>query len=486
LIAVLAAAGVLYFEVSQRHALDRASAGQIHSLAVLPLENLSGDPSQDFFADAMTDELITTLGQISALRVISRTSVMQYKGVHKPLPQIARELNVDAVLEAAVVRSGDQVRITPQLIRASNEKTLCVHEYVGDLRHVLGLQNQVARAIAEQVRVQLTPEQNAILAGSHVVDAQAQELYWTGHFLARNETIDRLQRAIVVFQQAIDRQPDYAQAYAGLSHAYVRLGHNLGLRPEIAFPQAKTAALKALRLDDRLAEAHSDLANVRFLYDWDFTGAEMEFRRAVALNPNSVQAQLNYADFLNAMGRADEAVARAQGARQLDPESAEAVGYGLTQLYWARRYDEAIEVSRKSVEVEPNSARGHFWLGLALEQKHEFPEAIRELERALRLSGNQRPGGFLAHAKALSGDTAGARKILADFERFSQREYVSPWWPAIVYPAFGDKEKAFYWLEKCYKGREHDLVFSKVWPMFDPLRSDPRYKDLMRRVGLPE
>jgi TolB-like protein/DNA-binding winged helix-turn-helix (wHTH) protein/Tfp pilus assembly protein PilF len=484
LIAVLAAAGVLYFEVSQRHALDRASAGQIHSLAVLPLENLSGDPSQDFFADAMTDELITTLGQISALRVISRTSVMQYKGVHEPLPQIARELDVDAVLEAAVVRSGDQVRITPQLIRASNEKTLWAHEYVGDLRDVLGLQNQVARAIAEQVRVQLTPEQNALLASSHMIDTQAQEFYWTAHFLAHNGTTDGLQKSISVFQQAIDRQPDYALAYAGLSHAYTALGHTVVLRPENSFPQAKAAALKALRLDNGLEEAHTNLGNAKFLYDWDFPGAEKEFQRAVALNPSSVKAQLDYADFLNAMGRSDEAVTRTRRVLQLDPDSPDALQRVTWILYKSRHYDEALQSARRLVDISQDRL-GHVLVGMVLEQKHELPEAIRELEKGVRLTAEE-PNAFTAHAKAISGDKAGARKVLADMERLSQRTYVSPWWPAIIYSDLGDKDKAFYWLEKCYQGHEHDLVFSKVWPMFDPLRSDPRYKDLMRRVGLPE
>jgi TolB-like protein/DNA-binding winged helix-turn-helix (wHTH) protein/Flp pilus assembly protein TadD len=488
-LAVVAIAAAALFWVSARRGYFRGSPaleGPIRSLAVLPLENLSGDAAQDYFADGMTDELITDLGQISALRVISRTSVMQYKGAHKSLPRIAKELNVDAVVEGTVVHSGDRVRITAQLIDAQADKHLWAQSYEGELRDVLGLQNRVARAIVDQIRVKLTLEQKATLENFRAVNPRAHELYLEGRYFSEKDADEGFQKAIVLFRQAIAQQSDHALAYVGLANAYVRLGHTLALAPQNAFPEAKAAALKALEIDDNIAEAHTAVGQAMFLYDWDFGGADKEFQRAIALNPSSVGAQSAYASFLNAMGRPDEAVAHERMALQLDPVSLFAIEGLSAQLYWARRYDEAAELARKSMEMDPHRVGGHFWLGVALEQKHDFPESIARLERAVELSNDKWGAAFVAHARALSGDKAGARKILADLEQRSGHEYVSPWWMAIVYPDLGDKETGFFWLEKAYQGREHDLVFSKVWPMFDSLRSDPRYLDLMRRVGLPE
>jgi adenylate cyclase len=258
------------------------------------------------------------------------------------------------------------------------------------------------------------------------------------------------------------------------------------LPPGEAFPRAKSQALQALELDDTLADTHAVLATVKFLYDWDFSGAEKEFLRAIALNPNSINAHALYADFLNAMGRPDEAIAERRRNQERDPLSLAAVGGLAAELYWARHYDEVIEVTRKELAVDPNSWAGRLYLGLALTQKHQFPEAIAELRKAVEVSNDRMWIGFVADAKALSGARAGARKILSDLQKLSRRTYVSPWWMAIIYSDLGDKDKAFFWLEKCYQGREHDLVFSKVWPMFDSLHSDPRYQDLMQRVGLPQ
>lgn len=461
-----------------------SSPPSIQSLAVLPLENLSGDPAQDYFADGMTDELITNLGQIRSLRVISRTSSMRFKGVRKPLSQIARELNVDTVVEGAVVRSGDHVRITAQLIYAPTDKHLWAQSYEGDLRDVLGLQNQVAGAIARQIRIQLTPQQQTVLKSARVVNPEAYDDYLKA--FSPRRTIDGLQTSIAHFQEAVERQPDYAEAHAGMGDAYMRLGHMVALPPEVAFPRAKSQALQALELDDTLAEAHAVLATVKFLYDWDFPGAEKEFLRAIALNPNSIDAHALYADFLNAMGRPDEAIAERRRNQERDPLSFDAVGGLAAELYWAHRYNETIEVTRKVLAVDPNLWSGRLYLGLALAQKHQFPEAIAQLQTAVEVTNDTMWIAFVADAKALSGDKAGARKILSDLQKLSQRTYVSPWWMAIIYSDLGDKDKALFWLEKCYQGREHDLVFSRVWPMFNRLHSDPRYQDLMRRVGLPQ
>jgi len=461
-----------------------ASAVSIRSLAVLPLENLSGDPAQDYFADGMTDELITDVGKIASLRVISRTSIMRFKGVHKPLPQIARELNVDAVVEGTVLHSGDHVRITAQLIHVPTDQHLWAESYEGDVRDVLGLQDQVASAVARQIRIQLTPLQQAVLKSRRAVSPDAYDAYLRG--LSQKGTIDGLQKRIAYFQHAIEKQPDYAEAQPRMGDAYMMLGHMVALPPQEAFPHAKTQALQALEIDDTLADAHALLATVKFLYDWDFPGAEKEFLRAIALNPNSIGAHALYADFLNAMGRPDEAIAERKRNQERDPLSLDSVGGLAAELYWARHYDEVIEVTRKVLAVDPNLWAGRLYLGLALEQKHQFPEAIAELQKAVEVSNDTMWIAFVAHAKALSGDNAGAHKILLDLEKLSRRTYVSPWLFAIIYPDLGNNDKAFFWLEKCYQGREHDLVFSKVWPMFNRLHSDPRYNDLMRRVGLPE
>ena len=456
----------------------------IRSLAVLPLENLSGDASQDYFADGMTDELITDLGQISALRVISRTSAMQYKGARKSLPQIARELNVDAVVEGTVLRSGDRVRITAQLIQAHSDQHLWAETYQGDLRDILALQSRVCSAIATQIRIKLSPQQQAALKNSRIINPEAYEAYL--HGLSQKGSIDGLDQSIAYFDLALAKEPDYPEAHAWSGRTYMMLGHMVALPPQDAFPRAKIEALKALQLDESLAEAHYLLATVKFLYDWDFSEAEKEFRRAIALNPNSTLAHSGYSDFLNAIGRPDEAIAEQLRNQQIDPLSLTAIDELGWEQYWAGRYDAAIENAHRVLAIDPNHYSAHLTLGLSLEQKRQFPEALSELQRAVDLSNDKMWMAFVAHAKALAGDKAGARKILAELETLSRRTYISPWLFAIVYPDLGDKEQAFFWLEKCYRGREHDLVFSKVWPMFDSLRSDPRFQDLMRRVGLPE
>jgi uncharacterized protein (TIGR02996 family) len=295
-----------------------------------------------------------------------------------------------------------------------------------------------------------------------------------------------MQRSAAYFNRAIERNPNYAEAYAGLADAEIMLGHMLAVAPQEAFPAAQRAAARAIALDENLAGAHAAAADVKFLYEWDFPSAEREFQRAILLNPNSVWARAGYADFLMALGQPEEAIAQRKRNEQIDPLSTFAVGAVAWELYWAGRYDEAIQQVQKVLVVSPTSYNGHLCLGLCLEQKHDFARAIEELQKAVDLSNDRMWIGFVAHARAVSGNKRGARKILAELERESLRTYVSPWWPAIVYPDLGEKDKAFFWLEKAYQGREHDLVFSKVWPMFDSLRSDPRYQDLMRRVGLPE
>jgi TolB-like protein/DNA-binding winged helix-turn-helix (wHTH) protein len=454
----------------------------IQSLAVLPLENLSHDPSQDYFSDGMTDAMITDLGEIGSLRVISRTSAMQYKGAHKPLPEIARELSVDAIIEGTVLRSGDRVRITAQLIDARADKHLWAQSYEGDIHQTLSLQSEVAADIASQIRVKLTPQQQQTAVKLKFSNIDAQDNYLRGHYFAEKGTIPDLQKALAYFNQAIEKEPLQAPVYAGLATTYVTLGHIMYLSPQEAFPPAKAAALKALALDNKSVEAHTALADVKFLYDWDFPGAEREFRVALELSPNSVAVQKGYADYLNAMGHHGEAVALAEHILQIDPLSLSAITDLAWELYWARRYDEAIIQARKVTEIDASYYPAHVCLGLAYEQKHRFASSIAELQSAVGFCRGK-CFGLIGQVSALSGDRAGALDALRQLQH---RPYVSPWLVAIVYSELGDKDMAFRWLEKSYEGREHDLAYSNVWPMFDSLRQDSRFKDLMHRIGLPE
>src|SRR5580700_1839157 len=333
----------------------------IRSLAVLPLENLSGDDSQNYFADGMTDELITDLAQISALRVISRTSAMVYKGARKPLPQIARELNVDAVIEGTVLRSGDQVRITAQLIEASTDKHLWSQSYEGELRDTLALQNRVASAIADQIRINLTPQEQAALKSVEVVNPIAYESYLKGRYFWNKRTADELRVALAYFNQAIEQDPKYARSYSGLADTYALLGdwQYAAMSPKEAFPKAKAAAIKALELDSSLGEAHNSLAFVLDGFDWDLEAAGREFRQAIELSPGYATAHHWYAWHLSLLGQYDEAIAEMRKAQSLDPLSL-IINSDLAELLiMAHSYDESMQQSLNTIEMYPNFALAH-------------------------------------------------------------------------------------------------------------------------------
>ncbi len=460
----------------------RPPAG-IHSLAVLPLDNLSGDASQDYFADGMTDELITDLAQISALRVISRTSVMVYKGARRPLPEIARELNVDAVVEGTVLRSGEQVRITAQLIQTPADRHLWAESYEGDLHDTLALQKKVARAIAEHIRIELTPKEQAVLKNAKVVNPEAYEAYLKGRYFWNKRTADGLKRAVDYFDQAIEKDPNYAQAYAGLADSYALLGDwEYGvLAPSEAYPKAKAAAIKALELDNALGEAHTSLAFSLDVFDWDWESAEKEFRRAIELNPGYATAHHWYAWHLSEMGRNSEAIAEMRKAENLDPLSLIISADVAEILLVAHLNDEAIAQSRKTVDMDPNFAIAHYELGQAFVQKHSYNEAIGEFQKAIELSGGSVPcTSNLAYAYAVSNKRNEAVKILNDLKTRSTR---NPSEIALMYVGLGEKDQAMKWLEKAYA--EHFNPSILLRPAFDPLRSDPRFQNLVRRIGLP-
>ena len=458
----------------------------IRSLAVLPLESLSSDASQDYFADGMTDELISDLGQISALRVISRTSVMAYKRARKPLPQIARELNVDAVVEGTVLRSGDQVRITAQLIEASTDKHLWSQSYQGELRDTLALQNQVARAIADQIRINLNPQEQAALKNVKVVNPQAYESFLKGRYFWNKRTADGLKVALAYFNQAIDEDPKYAQAYSGLADTYSLLGdwQYAVMTPKEALPKAKAAATKALELDSALGEAHNSLAFCLDGFDWDFESAGKEFRRAMELNRGYATAHHWYAWHLSLLGQYDDAIAEMRKAESLDPLSL-IINADLAELLvLAHSYEESIRQSRKTIEMDPNFALAHNQLAQAYLQKHMNDEAVAELQEAAQLSGESPTVmANLGRAYAASGKRSEAIKLLSALKKRSNSIYSHGSEIAVIYAALGDTDQAMNWLEKGFEERFNPGVLLR--PGFDPLRSDARFQDLLRRIGLP-
>ena len=462
-----------------------APAG-IRSLAVLPLENLSGDASQNYFADGMTEELITDLAQISALRVISRTSVMVYKGARKPLPQIARELNVDAVVEGTVLRSGDQVRITAQLIEASTDKHLWSQSYEGELRDTLALQSRVASAIADQIRINLTPQEQAALKNIKVVNPQAYESYLKGRYFWNKRTADGLKAALAYFKQAIEEDPKYAKAYSGLADTYALLGdwQYAVMTPKEAFPEAKAAAIHALDLDNTLGEAHNSLAFVLDGFDWDLDAGGKEFQRAIELNPGYATAHHWYAWHLSLLGRFDEAIAEMRKAENLDPLSL-IINADLAELLGlAHSYDDSIRQSLKTIEMDPNFALAHNQLGQAYLQKHMYAEAVAELQKAVELSRDSPTCvANLARAYVASGKRSEAVKLLDDLKKRSSTGYSNASEIAMIYASLGDTDKAMNWLEKGFEERFNPGVLLR--PGFDPLRSSPRFQDLVHRVGLP-
>jgi len=474
---------ILAVWLSRSH--DRPPTG-IRSLAVLPLDNLSGDASQDYFADGMTDELITDLAQISALRVISRTSVMAYKGARKPLPEIARELNVDVVVEGTVLRSGDQVRITAQLIQAPADKHLWARSYEGNLRDTLALQKQVARAIAEQIRIEVTPQEQVALKSAKAIDPEAFVAYLKGRYLWNKRTSEGLRKALDYFNQAVAKDPNYAAAYSGLADTYALLGdwQYAVMTPKEALPKAKAAAMKALELDDSLSEAHNSLAFCLDGFEWDFEAAGREFRRAIELNPGYATAHHWYAWHLSLVGQNGEAIAEMRKAEDLDPFSL-IINADLAELLLiAHSPDESIQQSRKTIEMDPGFALAHNQLAQAYLEKHMFEEAIAELQKAIQLSGGSPTCiANLARAYTASGRKAEAEGLLNDLKKRSTPGYPHASEIAMIYAALGDKDQAMTWLEKGYEERFNPGVLLR--PGFDPLRSDSRFQDLVRRIGLP-
>jgi TolB-like protein/DNA-binding winged helix-turn-helix (wHTH) protein/Tfp pilus assembly protein PilF len=488
LIAAFALVSVLIFRYARKPSVSSANSEPIKSLVVLPLEDLSAEKNQDYFADGMTDELIASLAKIRQLRVISRTSAMAYKGTRKPLSEIARDLHVDAVVEGTVLRAGNRVRITAELVQVSTDRHLWAETYESELGNILTLQSQVASAIVNEIRINLTPEEQKRLATPRMVNAQAYEDYLKGRYYWNKRSEEGLTKAVEYYQRAADKDPQYALAYAGLADCYDLLGSTIiGAMPSAdAAPNAKAAALKALAIDPSLVDAEITLASIKLNYDWDWQGAENAFKHAIELNPEQATAHQRYSLYLTAMGRSQESLTEIKRAHELDPLSL-SINFSLAwRLYLARQYDQAIQQSRSTIDLDPNFVLAHLVLGQTYQQKGEFELAISELKKAASISPDSPLMlGALGHAYAVAGNAADAEKLREDLIRRSSQQYVSPFYVALIFTGLKENEKALDWLDKAYQDRSNPLIFLKVDPELDPLRSSPRFQDLQRRIGLP-
>jgi TolB-like protein/Tfp pilus assembly protein PilF len=460
----------------------------IRSIAVLPLDNLSRDPEQEYFADGMTDALTTDLSKIGALRVISRTSAMHYKHTNKTLPEIARELNVDGVVEGSVMRSGNRIRITAQLIQAQSDEHVWAETYERDLGDVLRLQGEVAQTIAQEVRVQLTPQQKARLNSAPRVDPAAYDAFLRGrsYFQWGASSREGFRKGQTFFQEAIQKDPNLALAYVGLADSYVYLGSQRWVSPQEAHAHAHEALRKALELDQTLAEAHSSLGWLTWRYEWNFPMAEKEFRYALELNPNYVAGQEQLAWYLAWSGRRAEALAEFKSIADFAYRNRSAVESGI--YYHQRDYKTLVEVSRKFVSLNPNEWPGHYFLAVGYDGSGQEMDAVSEYQKAVELSlGDTDTVAGLAHAYLAMGKRAEAKKMLTDLLRQSQMNYASPYMIATIYAGLGDKGRAFEFLERAYQEKSPDIpYFLNADLRLDPLRSDSRFTGLVRRVGLPQ
>lgn len=476
-----ATAGLLAWWMVVDRTPTTTGGGEIRSIAVLPLQNLSGDPEQEFFADGMTEQLIAELAKVKRLRVISRTSVMQYKAP-KPLPEIVRDLRVDALIEGSVVRAGNNVRITVKLIRGSTAEILWAESYDGRLRDLLALQGSVARSISSELGITLTPQEEARLAGRPVDADMHLQVMLGRHHLAK-ATEEALRKSVQYFEAAIANDPENALAYAGLAEAYSGL-NGFYMDPLEAMPEAKRAAETALRLDDSLADAHAALGYVHLVYDWDGPSAERELLRALDLNPSLAIVRLKYAAYLTSQARHDEAAQEIRRALDLDPKSIQTHAFGTLFMLFTRRYDEAIELARQGLEFEPDSAFTLTFQGFGFAQQGRFKEAVDNLRRAEQLDNSATIRAVHAHVLAVVGEKAEAQRLVQQIEEESQKRYFCPYEIGTVYVSLGDQDKAHDWFRKGIRGRADCMAWLGIEPWLDPFRSDPRYPGLLKDIGL--
>ncbi len=484
---LLVTALIAFFLTRPRKPANNSTPGPINSIAVLPLENLSGDPAQEYFSDGLTDELITDLAQHTKQRVISRTSVMHYKRTSEPAPQIARELNVDALVEGTVQRVDDHVRIRVQLVRAPSDQHLWAASYDRDLHDVLLLQREVAQEIADEIQLALGHGRSTPTAQSaaRLANYEAYDLYLRGRYFWNQRTPEDFPKAVAYFQKSNEADPNFAGAYSGLADSYAMMsGYGL-VSPDEYMPKARAAALKALEIDESLAEAHTSLALIAENYDWDWKKAEKEFRRAIELNPSYATAHQWYAEYLAFEGRFDEALGESERARRLDPLSLIIAADNGTVLYFARQYDRAILRFRSVLEMDPVFPRVLLIAGPYVE-KGQFKDALEQIQKCRRTGGDPSwTWAWEAYVYGRAGEPAKARRALEELKRSIPRMRGDPVPPLIsAYAGMNDRENALAMLQKAYLEHSNVLTSLKVDPAYDSFRSDPRFQDLLRRVGL--
>jgi TolB-like protein/Tfp pilus assembly protein PilF len=458
------------------------------SIAVLPFENLSGDPNNAYFTEGIQEEILTRLSKIADLKVISRTSTQHFKSSPDNLSQIAQRLGVTNILEGSVQKAANQVRVSVQLINATTDAHLWAESFDRELTDIFKVESDIAKNIADTLQATLTGSEKQAIAKHPTANPDAYELYLKGRFFWNKRTGADLRRAIDYFSQAIEKDPKYALAYSGLADCYASLGFGFdvgSLAPKETWPKAKAAALKALEMDDTLAEAHTSVAFTKLNYDWDWSGAEREFKRAIELNPNYDNAHHWYSHYFTAMGQTEESLAESKRALELDQLGLVMNVHLGWHYFYARQYDLAIEQFRKTLEMDPNYGLTHWYLGMGYEQKANYVEALTELQKGKDLlKENVGVEADLGHAYAVSGNRKEAQKVMDELEELSKQRYVSSYHIALIYTGLGEKDRAFEWLEKAYEERSDLLVYLKVEPRLDSLRSDPRFADLLRRMGL--
>ena len=479
---LLAAIGVGYWFFANRSASKRP----IESIAVMPFVNGSGNMDVEYLSDGMTETLISSLSQIPKLNVKARSSVFRYKGKDTNAQTIGKELNVQAILNGTVMQRGQDLALHVELIDAQTEIVLWSADYKQPMANLVSLQSEITRDVAQKLKIKLSGADEQKLTKNYTESVEAYQLYLKGQYEWNKHTEEDLRKSIEYYNQALEKDPNYALAYSGLSGSYGVLGNNY-LPPNEAFPKAKAYAAKALAIDNTLADAHASMGAVRLFYDWDWAEAEKEIKRAQALDPNNAIPHHLYGDLLETRGRFDEAKAERKRALELDPLSPMLNWVAGATPYFAGQYDEAIAQLEKTINLEPHFPPTYFQLGQAYEQKKMYREAIATYQKGIT-EAERIPHlvAALGHAYALSGERDKANKILDELREMSKQRYVSPYLIAIVYVGLGDKDQAFAWLEKAYQDRSAFLIWLKVEPLFDNLRSDPRFQDLLRRVGLPQ
>jgi adenylate cyclase len=477
-------------ELPDPHQIAEKSTRSTHlsaSIAVLPFVNMSSEPQNEYFCDGMAEELINAFTKIEKLRVAARTSAFSFKGKEVDVREIGRRLNVGTVLEGSVRKAGNKLRITAQLVNVTDGYELWSERWDREMEDVFEIQDEISLAIVDVLKLKLLGEEKAVLLKRYTDNAEAYRLYLQGRFHWDSRTPEGIDRGLTYFQQAIDLDRNYALAYSGMADCYLHRGGRIGLPPQEGMPKAKAAATKALAIDDSLAEAHTSLATAYAYYDWNWPEAEKEYRRAIELNPNYTEAHHSYSHYLTAMARTEESLRESKRALELEPINvAMNVHLGWHYLQ-SRDYDQAIAQLLRKLNLDSNDLLSHLYLGLAYEQKGMLEEAIAELRKAVSLSELSTESlAALGHAYGVSGRSDEAQTILTQLKETSEKSYVCTYFIATVYLGLGEEDETFEWLNRAYDEREQWLIYLQVEPKLDSLRLDPRFADLVRRVGLPD